>query len=196
MKCVKCGSKNVAEYLWGLPKYDEQLEKEITDGKIVLGGCEVLPYSPKYKCNDCKKDFAFPPMKISKQGVFDYMTGTTDIEFGIGGFFNGYHEMKIHKDEFGIVELTSSHFGREQQKLLSGAELDKILKTLYQKAYVLEWKKRYVNEGILDGTQWELKIKCEGAKAINIYGSNDYPPYFNTVENLFKKYFISFIETD
>ena len=41
VKCVKCGSNNTAEYLYGMPEFDEQLEKDIADGKVKLGGFMV-----------------------------------------------------------------------------------------------------------------------------------------------------------
>lgn len=38
-----------------------------------------------------------------------------------------------------------------------------------------EWKDRYYDEDILDGTQWELRYKLEGAPARSISGSNAFP---------------------
>jgi len=37
-KCPECGSGSIAEILYGLPAYDEQMEGDLDAGKIVLGG--------------------------------------------------------------------------------------------------------------------------------------------------------------
>ena len=51
--CPKCNGKNIAEFLFGLPRFDEELEKEIKENKIVLGGCSTAWDDPKWRCNDC-----------------------------------------------------------------------------------------------------------------------------------------------
>jgi len=49
-------------------------------------------------------------------------------------------------------------------------------------------EKRYVNNRILDGTQWELEIYfSNGHKPVKIYGSNDYPVNFDRISTLMKK---------
>lgn len=56
-KCPNCGSDNIAEILWGLPSFTDELQKELSEGKVVLGGCCVDFGDPKYECNDCKHRF-------------------------------------------------------------------------------------------------------------------------------------------
>lgn len=55
--CVKCNSINLARFRYGLPDFTEALKKQIAEGKIVFGGCEVSFDSPIYRCNDCKHEF-------------------------------------------------------------------------------------------------------------------------------------------
>ena len=57
LKCPKCGSKNIAKYMYGLPVFSDELLKEIDNGKIKLGGCVIMEDAPKYHCNDCEEDF-------------------------------------------------------------------------------------------------------------------------------------------
>lgn len=57
LKCPKCGSKNIAQYMYGLPIFSDELLKEIDNGKIKLGGCIVMEDAPKHHCNDCEEDF-------------------------------------------------------------------------------------------------------------------------------------------
>ena len=55
--CPKCNSTNVAKYLWGLRLLDDQLERDIEEGRVILGGCVVCVDDPKFHCNDCKHDW-------------------------------------------------------------------------------------------------------------------------------------------
>ncbi len=56
-KCPQCGSSNVAEILWGMPVLTEELERELNEGRIVLGGCCVDVDDPDWHCNDCECEF-------------------------------------------------------------------------------------------------------------------------------------------
>lgn len=55
MECPKCGSENIAEILYGLPAFDDKLERDLADGKVVLGGCE--DDTKRWHCNSCKNEF-------------------------------------------------------------------------------------------------------------------------------------------
>ena len=55
-KCPKCGSVKVANILYGLPAWDPEMEKEIEEGRIVLGGCMVSDDDPEWQCVDCGLD--------------------------------------------------------------------------------------------------------------------------------------------
>lgn len=62
---------------------------------------------------------------------------------------------------------------------------------------VWSWKKDYNNEDILDGTQWELRIKRVGRRQKIIFGSNAYPKpkgTFNSFINALNKLSKSDIE--
>lgn len=57
-KCPKCGSRNVAEILYGLPDFsDSRLQADLKSGKIVCGGCCIPPDAPKYRCHECGCEF-------------------------------------------------------------------------------------------------------------------------------------------
>ena len=55
--CPYCGSEWIADILYGEPAFDDELEELLEKGEIHLGGCCIFRDSPKYHCNDCKKDF-------------------------------------------------------------------------------------------------------------------------------------------
>lgn len=54
-KCVFCGSRRIATYIYGMPAYD--MSKEVEKGKIAIGGCCVGDDDPLWQCADCKHDF-------------------------------------------------------------------------------------------------------------------------------------------
>ncbi len=55
--CPVCNSQRIASYLYGLPAFSNKLEKDINEGKIVLGGCCISQDDPLFMCLDCKTDF-------------------------------------------------------------------------------------------------------------------------------------------
>lgn len=59
--CPNCGSGLVARYLWGEPEFDNELERELKSGKIVLGGCCITGEDPEWRCNVCGCDFGSDP---------------------------------------------------------------------------------------------------------------------------------------
>lgn len=91
VKCVKCGSNNTAEYLYGLPLMNEELEKDIADGKIKLGGCEVSDFDPKYHCNECDNDFGFSAKRLCDGEFTDYIEETVYYMFSLN--YTQYGEM-------------------------------------------------------------------------------------------------------
>ena len=54
--------------------------------------------------------------------------------------------------------------------------------------YLHEWKKTFYDPDVLDGEQWELKIKLTGKRRRNYEGSNAYPPYWTELTKLFREY--------
>lgn len=56
-KCPVCGSIRIARYLRGMPVYSEELQKDINECKIILGGCCISEDDPFCICVDCKIEF-------------------------------------------------------------------------------------------------------------------------------------------
>lgn len=52
-KCPECGSVRIADILYGLPAYSDELMLEIKSGRTVLGGCCITDDDPKWQCADC-----------------------------------------------------------------------------------------------------------------------------------------------
>ena len=56
-KCLNCGSRKIATYLYGMPHCTPALKKALDVGTVVLGGCEIVDPMPLWKCVDCEADF-------------------------------------------------------------------------------------------------------------------------------------------
>lgn len=65
-KCPNCGSHRIATYGCGMPQYSAELRKELDEGSIVLGGCEVGNSMPDWVCTECKTDFLKSDRKSRK----------------------------------------------------------------------------------------------------------------------------------
>ncbi len=58
--CPVCGSDRIATYLLGMPDFsNKKLQKEIDEGKIIIGGCCITEDDPKYHCFECDTDLYF-----------------------------------------------------------------------------------------------------------------------------------------
>ena len=55
--CPKCKSTNIAEVVYGMPDYNDELVKALDEGTIELGGCLVGENDPTRHCNSCQTDF-------------------------------------------------------------------------------------------------------------------------------------------
>lgn len=54
--CPRCGSTNVATYIWGMPAFGE-IEQDLKEGKVIIGGCRVCGDEPEWRCNTCGLEF-------------------------------------------------------------------------------------------------------------------------------------------
>ena len=61
-RCPKCGSKNVARIMYGLPiMTNPRLQQQLKIGKVTLGGCVFDPSaSPSHHCNACEHEWRVP----------------------------------------------------------------------------------------------------------------------------------------
>jgi hypothetical protein len=39
--------------MYGLPEFSPELERELDEGRVVLGGCCVFGDDPEWQCTDC-----------------------------------------------------------------------------------------------------------------------------------------------
>ena len=198
IKCPRCGSKNTARILYGMPVYSEEMERKLNEGKLYLGGCCVTDNGPTRHCSECCRNFATPPV-IEKDGMEeDYRDIVTGISFSRGGFFGGQTSLEIRRTKAGIIvranrdsfdseEYSGSRYPMEYK--ITEMRWQRLINKLYSDLYVHEWKKKYIDHDILDGEQWNLEISLIGRRKRTYYGSNDYPPYWNELIQLLKPFF-------
>ncbi len=57
--CPYCGSRNIANIMYGMPVFDAELRRELDEGTVALGGCviEIDRPMPTHHCNDCGEEF-------------------------------------------------------------------------------------------------------------------------------------------
>ncbi len=203
-RCPFSGNSNTAELIYGYPAFDAKMQQNLASGKWALGGCcmdateingEMVSLQPARRCNACKKDFGTNPILTDKKTgkAEDYKDIVTSVELSIGGFFDGWTEISIKKNKEGaFVEVSPSTFRILEDDLrldhqISCEEWDKFMDTLYGRMYLHEWKKKYVDPEVMDGTQWTLKIKMTGGRKRTYEGDNDYPPYWRGLLNLLRE---------
>lgn len=99
----------------------------------------------------------------------------------IGGFFNGYTKYKYTISGDRVLFDADHSFYLKPSNLLvyepfSREEFVRGIAALH----IGEWKERYENLYVLDGTQWSISIEYEdGKEPFEINGSNAYPYNFD-----------------
>ena len=176
-KCPKCGSRSVIRILYGEPT-GEALFME-AQGKIKLGGCLITDTNPEYYCNDCKNEW-------NKREAIDKAYGDIrGIKASVGGYFQGYYEIDI---DFNSRKL-SWNFSLDPEdssysKTIRKATLERFVEGL-KVVNLLNWKNRYIDLDILDGTQWNIEIE-QASKIRKINGDNSFPKEWDKFCNLMK----------
>lgn len=165
-KCPICGSKNVINIVYGMPSYE--LLQESEQGKVKLGGCEIVEGCPEYICKDCNHEW-------NKQQIFDdAYEKIVRFKASVGGFFGPSYEVDL---DFKNMQFIWN--GREDEaqdiitKTINEYDCKSIIEQL-KSINLLDWKSKYLEPDICDGTQWSVDIEA-GGKIIHKYGSNRYP---------------------
>ena len=64
-KCPQCGQAPLASIFYGMPAFDEKLERKINEGRITLGGCCISDDDPVWECTHCG-------LKIFRRQMHDF----------------------------------------------------------------------------------------------------------------------------
>ncbi len=191
-KCPKCGSTRIAPILYGMPAFDEELQRKLDNEKIYLGGCLIEEMQPEYHCFGCRKDIASPPIFLNREHKLeDYRDAVTEIRFRDGGYFQGFYDVRIRKKDGKItLDAKPNHHngGHPVHREMKPAEWKKMLDRLYGKLYLHEWKKNFEDWTIMDGEQWSLVVHLTNGRVRTYKGSNNFPPYWDELLAVFKPF--------
>ena len=176
--CPNCGSMKTLRIVYGMPTHDTFVKAE--EGKIKLGGCLVMDNNPEYYCSDCNYEW-------NRDDSVNYVYNQIKhLKATVGGYFGGYYEVTI---DLHSKELKWKHFGcgheEEFQKTVRNTTADRFVEEL-KSIDILNWKSKYVELDILDGTQWSIEIQILGKKICK-HGSNKYPESWDKFCRLMKK---------
>ena len=116
---------------------------------------------------------------------------TETLNFFIGGFFGGYERIiwlngKLYHLMNGEPEDEEV---RPEEVLNVTTPSTKEWEEFWQTVDTLKvwsWEKEYINSDIIDGTEWELRIKREGRRRRRISGLNAYPQPKGTFNSFIK----------
>ena len=116
---------------------------------------------------------------------------TETLNFFIGGFSGGYEKIiwlngKLYHLMDGEPEDEEV---RPEEVLNVTTPSTKDWEAFWQTVDTLKvwsWKKNYINRDVIDGTQWELRIKRKGRRRRIISGSNAYPQPKGTFNSFIK----------
>lgn len=86
----------------------------------------------------------------------------------------------IKKDD---VDVYSPDYLEGIEREIDQAQWQECLKKIAE-ARVNKWKRSYVDENILDGTQWHLKIEFSNGKHMDKSGSNKFPKNYGKVVSI------------
>lgn len=91
---------------------------------------------------------------------------------------DGKSEYSITKNE--KIELSSG--------ILANESWQEFKRLLFDDIYIDKWKAVYFDPSVSDGVKWSLKISFLRKHSLFFSGCNGYPPYWNELIALLKKY--------
>ena len=112
-------------------------------------------------------------------------TKNFEFSFEIGGFFSSDNYKIFNQDQFIIIQNMEAPGLVTDTNKIEISDLE--WQTFWNKIDLLgvwNWEKDYIDQGVLDGVQWELMIDKKGKQRRRIYGSNKYPKNFEALTNL------------
>lgn len=97
------------------------------------------------------------------------------IEAYVGGYFGSCYQVDVDL-EYNLVTWNQGSGGAPIDLAHRNIRLSTAKKFIEQLETLdlLNWEAEYVDQGIMDGTQWHIEIVMDG-HTITKHGSNDYP---------------------
>ena len=165
-QCPNCGSKNSLKIIFGEPSY--KLYQEAEAGKVKLGGCCVMVGGPEYFCKDCEHEWN------REQAIEEAYNKIKMIKTSVGGFFGGFYYVEMDLEN---RKISWSYSGSgENETIHKSIRVDTVKKFIEQLKMIdlLNWKAKYIEPGVCDGTQWSVEI-INDRRTIRKHGDNKFP---------------------
>jgi hypothetical protein len=148
-----------------------ELIEKAEAGKIKLGGCCIIEVGDEYYCNVCGHEWN------QEKSTHAAYSNIKTIKASVGGYFGGYYNIEI---DLVNLKITWIHWGGEEveeekttNKTIRLATAKKFIEQL-KMVNLLNWKAKYIEPGICDGTQWDVEIITDG-RTIKKHGNNMFP---------------------
>ncbi len=109
LKCPACHSDKIMKIIYGLPDMTKEIERQLDDKKMVLGGCLVSDNAPLWMCSACNHKFDSPPIN-RMQAIQIVRDIIKDFELPEGDVCIINEEATIEKDWGWLVFYTSREF--------------------------------------------------------------------------------------
>lgn len=165
-KCPNCGSKNIINIIYGLPTYE--LFKEEEQGKVKLGGCVIGLDDPEYTCKDCNHEW-------NRRHIIDDAYGKiVRLKITVDRFGGPSYEVDL---DFKNMQLIWNSREEEPQGVFTKNFNERDYKDLIEQLKLinlLNWKAKYIEPDVCDGTQWGVEIFTD-KRTIRKYGDNKFP---------------------
>jgi hypothetical protein len=111
------------------------------------------------------------------------------FSFSDGGFFNGYGKINLVKNDTQIkYTYTHSVKRRKEESIFEKEKWDTFINKIFEEN-IHKWQRRYDNNDIYDGRQWNLRMEFKGLPSFKSYGSNEYPDNWESFEKIIFEYF-------
>ena len=164
-KCPKCGSKNSVKIVYGMPNYE--LFKQAEAGEIKLGGCIITDGNLEYFCKDCEHEWN------REEATNVAYSKIKTIKATVGGYSGGYNDVTIDLINCRTRWNSSINIEDLKEKSIDKFEVDAFVEGL-KTINFLNWKGKYIEADVCDGTQWNIKIETEDRKICK-HGDNMFP---------------------
>ena len=165
-KCPKCSSLNSIKILYGMPTDEIFLMSE--ERRIKLGGCCITGSDPEYYCKDCENEWG---KQDAIKHVYNQIKG---IKASVGGYLGGHYGVEIDFVGRSLTWSTPlSSIENNYEKTIRQSSINRFIEEI-KAINLLNWKSKYIEPNVCDGTQWSVEIIRNG-RNIKIYGSNKFP---------------------
>ena len=127
--------------------------------------------------------------KLKFSNVEGFRENLTKFYFMAGGYFGGYESISVEKTDKKIIYIYRHDYKRISIKYsISKKKWNEFTEKIFNES-IYKWKKKYYNNDILDGEQWELKMEFNDLILFESFGSNEYPNNWDTFQEIIYEYF-------